>query len=112
MLVFWTSLVSFSCLAVPSGTESREERPIVAMRMHQRQDVSRDLARCGPEGCCCARIHHAVIAALNTGVMLVARDQQESMIVAVRQHSAGGDLPALVDVISVRYLRPRARRNK
>ena len=41
--------------------------------------------------------HHAVVAAFDSGMILVAWDQQESMDVAIREQSHLGDLSAIID---------------
>ena len=43
-------------------------------------------------------VHHAVVAALNTGMILVARDEQESTNIAIRAYSCTRDLASVVDV--------------
>ena len=42
-------------------------------------------------------MHHAVVAALNAGMMIVARDQQENMHVAVCEHPSAGNFSAIID---------------
>ena len=41
------------------------------------------------------RFRGAVVAALDVRVVLVTPDQQESMLVAVRERSVGGNLPVV-----------------
>src|SRR5215469_10912349 len=47
---------------------------------------------------CWTRLHHAVVAALDAGMILVARHQQKRMHVSVRQHPVAGYLAAVIDV--------------
>src|SRR5271168_3303363 len=46
-----------------------------------------------------ALVCHTVVAALDTGMILIARDQQDGMVVAINVRALGGDLTAVVDLI-------------
>jgi hypothetical protein len=61
----------------------------------------------GPEYSLCDRshrllghgVHHAVIAAFDALVMVVARDQQGRTVVAIGKHSRSRNLSAVVDIV-------------
>ena|SRR5579863_4179995 len=47
---------------------------------------------------CCARVHEAVVAALDAGMIFVAGNQQDSMHVAVGKKSLARNLSEIIDV--------------
>jgi hypothetical protein len=47
---------------------------------------------------CRGRFHKAVVAAFDVRMPFVARDQQESMLVTVRERSCARDLSAIIDI--------------
>ena len=60
-----------------------------------------------------AGIHQAVVAALDAGMILVARDQQDRVVVAIRVPGvADVDLPEIVDCAHLNQLKAGAGRNQ
>src|SRR6266852_3684104 len=58
------------------------------------------------------RIYKAVIAARDAGMILVARNQQNGVLVAIGKHSLGCDLSAIIDANGSWNKHTRAKRNQ
>ena len=59
-----------------------------------------------------ASLRQAVIAPLDAGMTLVARDEHDGMRVAVSEHTLIGNLPAIVDERHIRHSQIRTRNNQ